>query len=342
MKLNREDIRSKIIATMINYGKPILVWEISKIACELNQLVRYHIDNLVKDKIVFKVFKEENPKGTYYVLHDIFYDESLFDGAARGLLPIVTAIRESIVITRPDIDVEVATLNVLQKLVDLFLIKISQEMGLKYPIEKILDGVSCVTIDKINNIKTQEEKTNKKKQIIIRVEDPKFGVIEFVEDDVHNCPKCGTNVTCRKYIIDGADEYYDKVYCSKKCYLSDEKEEFEPFRGGISFETYCKKFNPEFKSRVRAFFGYKCVECGITEKEDGRKMSVHHVNYEKTACCDEETLPLFSTLCKKHHAMSNHNREYWNEHLEKIINDKYGGKCYFTKLEMSENNFTTI
>ncbi len=37
------------------------------------------------------------------------------------------------------------------------------------------------------------------------------------------------------------------------------------WRGGVSFEPYCIKFNREFKERVLEFFGRKCAECGAPE-----------------------------------------------------------------------------
>ena len=311
MKSETDGIKSKIIASMVNIGVPVTISDISKDIGESSQLVRYHVEILISDAVIFNVFKRG--PGKYYVLHDMFYDESLFEGVARGLLPITTAIRESINTSRPNINIEDATLNVLQNLVILFLSKIKQDL---------------------DNITPENG-------IITRIKDPEVGEIEFVENDIHNCPVCGLEIKCRKYILEGVDEYYDKVYCSKRCYRKDETEEFDPFRGGISVEEYCKKFNPEFKSRVRAFFGFRCLICGKSEEDEGRKMAVHHVNYEKSSCCDKDIKPLFATLCMKHHALTNHNRDYWNSELEKIINEKYGGKCYFTKLEMSENKFPT-
>ena len=107
-----------------------------------------------------------------------------------------------------------------------------------------------------------------------------------------------------------------------KCYL---------WKGGISFEPYCVKFSREFKERVRAFFGYCCVECGVPQ--NGRKLHVHHVNFNKMSCCDN-TLPLFATLCMSCHMKTNFNREYWQQHFTDMINNHYGGKCYFTTDEM--------
>lgn len=102
------------------------------------------------------------------------------------------------------------------------------------------------------------------------------------------------------------------------------------WKGGISFEPYCVKFNTEFKNRVRAFFDHKCVECGKTKEENGQNLSVHHANYDKMICCND-VKPLFVALCRKHHGVVNYNREYWEHHFTQIVNEKYDGQCYLPK-----------
>lgn len=102
------------------------------------------------------------------------------------------------------------------------------------------------------------------------------------------------------------------------------------WRGGISFEPYCYMFNSPFKNRVRMFFGHRCVECGKTQEENGRLLNVHHVNYNKMVCCND-VKPVFVALCQTHNAKANFNREYWEQHFTKIINENYDGQCYFPK-----------
>jgi hypothetical protein len=97
------------------------------------------------------------------------------------------------------------------------------------------------------------------------------------------------------------------------------------WKGGISFEPYCPKFNDAFRERVREFFGRRCVECGTPE--NGRKLAVHHVNFNKMTCCDG-TKPLFVSLCASCHSKTNFDREYWEEHFTAIIEEQYGGECY--------------
>lgn len=104
----------------------------------------------------------------------------------------------------------------------------------------------------------------------------------------------------------------------KKCHL---------WKGGISFSPYCPKFNRDFKERVREFFVRRCAECGKEEKCESRKLSVHHVNFNKMACCDD-TKPLFVPLCRSCHSATNSNRDYWQARFTNLIETKYGGKCW--------------
>ena len=100
--------------------------------------------------------------------------------------------------------------------------------------------------------------------------------------------------------------------------------------GGVSFGKYCPKFNDEFKERVRAFFDYKCLECG--NSQNGEKLTVHHIQYNKQTCCDG-SVPMFAPLCRSCHAKTNFNREQWEQKYADIIQTTYGGKSFFTKEE---------
>ncbi len=115
-------------------------------------------------------------------------------------------------------------------------------------------------------------------------------------------------------------------YCSYECKDKGQRGENSPtWKGGISFEPYCPKFNNEFKERVRDFWGRRCGICG--EKENGRKLSVHHVNYNKMVCCDD-TPPLFIPTCEVCHGKTNHRREAWEHNLTEYIMIWFDGESY--------------
>jgi hypothetical protein len=145
------------------------------------------------------------------------------------------------------------------------------------------------------------------------------------------CPTCGNSFSNKGYSR--------KIYCSDDCGRSAIKKSNSRrcgknsalWKGGISYEPYCPRFTKEFKERVRAFFGYQCIECGTPQ--NGELLHVHHVNYNKQSCCDN-TIPLFVPLCRGCHTKTTHSkRKDWENHFTDIINQYYGGKCYFTKDE---------
>lgn len=163
------------------------------------------------------------------------------------------------------------------------------------------------------------------------------------------CIICGKKFPVKKSRKDNSNP----ITCSKECYgkymsgflkeyfkehpvlnrLSGERH--PQWRGGVSFEPYCPKFNNEFKERVRAFFGYRCAKCGKTQEESGRALYVHHVTYNKDTCCDA-SIPLFVPLCIGCHTQTNHNREYWQLHFTELIYLQYGGKCYYSQDEYAQ------
>lgn len=115
-------------------------------------------------------------------------------------------------------------------------------------------------------------------------------------------------------------------------------------------KQYCEKFNHNFRERVRAYFGWVCPLCGTPQ--NGKKLSVHHVNYNKKSCCDPNAPRLFVPLCSEqkgkqscHAITTNGNREEWEKHFAEMLMGYYQGKCYFTPEEMEalrpQNPFQT-
>lgn len=108
------------------------------------------------------------------------------------------------------------------------------------------------------------------------------------------------------------------------------------WQGGISFEPYCIKFDKKFKEQVREYWDRRCVVCNKSETENGKRLSVHHVNYDKETCCND-SIPLFVALCDSCHGKVHYNREYWENKFKNIIYLKNkNGKCFYTKEEMND------
>lgn len=117
---------------------------------------------------------------------------------------------------------------------------------------------------------------------------------------------------------------------------ADEKGNSNPnWKGGLSFEPYCIKFNNDLKERVREFFDRKCYLCGKNEFENSRKLAVRHVNYDKMVCCNDIE-PLFIPLCMDCHCKTNFGREEWQEFFEVSLSYLTNNKCFYRKGEMEK------
>jgi NTP pyrophosphatase (non-canonical NTP hydrolase) len=108
------------------------------------------------------------------------------------------------------------------------------------------------------------------------------------------------------------------------------------WKGGISFLPYCDKFNENLKERVRDYFGRCCYLCGKNENDNGQKLDVHHVNYQKMACCEKEIRPLFVPLCMNCHRKTYGDREEWEELFTVSLDYLTDGECFIHKTEEME------
>lgn len=107
--------------------------------------------------------------------------------------------------------------------------------------------------------------------------------------------------------------------------------------GGRSYEPYCPKWNPGMRRRIRAYFEYQCIFCSKTESENRRKLSCHHVEYNKMACCDGKPVQ-FAATCSRCHGRTGHDRERWEAMIHRIIDEIWNGRSYFTKDEWEKMN----
>lgn len=115
-------------------------------------------------------------------------------------------------------------------------------------------------------------------------------------------------------------------FCSPECQHKYHSGKNHPaWQGGISFEPYCQKFNNEFKEYIRNKFGRVCFLCPITEEENGQKLSVHHVNYNKNCGCDDDKTCQFVPLCRGCNTKVNNNREMWEAKINAIMQNKLNG-----------------
>jgi DNA-binding CsgD family transcriptional regulator len=137
---------------------------------------------------------------------------------------------------------------------------------------------------------------------------------------------------CHKEIPKG------KKFCNQVCMGLGTRGPKNPnWNGGTKYQPYCWKFNEPLKERVRIFFKRKCFLCGCGE--DPRiSLSVHHVHYNKAACCDKGGQPHFVPLCERCHNMtsSSSSKDQWDRILSYLLFDRTDGECYITKKEYRE------
>ncbi len=79
------------------------------------------------------------------------------------------------------------------------------------------------------------------------------------------------------------------------------------WNGGISKLGYPFDFNDELKELIRKRDNYVCQLCRKTQKQNGRKLDVHHIDYNK-----ENLNPgNLTALCRGCNAKVTANRKYW-------------------------------
>lgn len=81
------------------------------------------------------------------------------------------------------------------------------------------------------------------------------------------------------------------------------------WQGGITFEKYPLGWNKTFKEQIRYRDGYRCQICGKPEVEHGKKLHIHHIDYDKNNLNEDNLI----TLCNSCHCRTNFRRDYWIE-----------------------------
>lgn len=83
--------------------------------------------------------------------------------------------------------------------------------------------------------------------------------------------------------------------------------EHPSWKGGIAYKPYSKEFNNYLKEEIRTRDNYRCQECFRHQSELKRKLSIHHIDFNKK---NNHTNNLIS-LCAGCHAQTGWNREEW-------------------------------
>jgi len=80
---------------------------------------------------------------------------------------------------------------------------------------------------------------------------------------------------------------------------------------------YPLEFNENLKESIRQKDDYTCQLCKIKEENYYRKLDVHHIDYDKKNCIENNLV----TLCGDCNKKVNYNRNYWQEFFSKKIKE---------------------
>ena len=79
------------------------------------------------------------------------------------------------------------------------------------------------------------------------------------------------------------------------------------WQGGISFLPYSSTWTEEFKEIIRLRDNHECQLCHKKEFNLDRALDVHHIDYNKQNCEEENLI----SLCLKCHLRTQGNRDFW-------------------------------
>lgn len=87
------------------------------------------------------------------------------------------------------------------------------------------------------------------------------------------------------------------------------------WQGGLSFLPYLPAFNDKLKLEIRTRDNFTCQLCFVLEKDYFQRLSVNHIDYDKT----NNSLSNLITLCRGCNAKVNFNREDWTQFFKEKI-----------------------
>ena len=90
------------------------------------------------------------------------------------------------------------------------------------------------------------------------------------------------------------------------------------WRGGISKDPYPFVFNEILKESIRERDGHQCVDCGCSDMANGRKLVIHHIDYNKQNCHGDNLV----TLCLACNSKANYKRDDWMKHFQALVKRK--------------------
>ncbi len=90
------------------------------------------------------------------------------------------------------------------------------------------------------------------------------------------------------------------------------------WRGGVSNAPYPFEFCESLKEFIRSRDGYACQLCDATGEGTGKKLPVHHIDYDKSNLDSSNLI----TLCNSCNSRVNFSRKFWTQHLQMLNEGK--------------------
>ena len=128
---------------------------------------------------------------------------------------------------------------------------------------------------------------------------------------------------------------YEQIYGNEKAIEVLKKKSGQNhwnWQGGLSFQPYSGNFNKVFKKEIISRDGYLCLKCGMREEDNrklfGCRMSIHHVDYNKSLTIKENCC----SLCHRCNIEVNFNRKSWTKFFQSMLSERYGYKYENTEI----------
>jgi len=87
------------------------------------------------------------------------------------------------------------------------------------------------------------------------------------------------------------------------------------WRNGLSTLPYPLAFTRQVKERIRIRDGYKCQLCGKHQSQLPQKLSIHHIDYDKSNLRDSNLI----SLCRGDNSRVNTNRDFWQNFFRQRV-----------------------
>lgn len=120
------------------------------------------------------------------------------------------------------------------------------------------------------------------------------------------CVQCGRQTKRSRYRVRATE----RQFCSEACYHAwCSGPNNYAWNGGTAFEPWGPEFTKALRERVRERDGFSCRLCGAPQ--DGKKLSVHHVDYDK----HNNNIDNLVALCNRCHVKTNSSRDNWQRYF---------------------------